>query len=289
MPQNSCSISKYMGYLSVVGQLIRRDLRVFKEEFWGKLIDTAILLFTTVTIFTYFLPSYGLASDYGPFIFIGVVAGFGFFEVIGKVSLMIADLEGDRTILYTLSLPIPSWLVFVYIAVSWALVASIIALLMFPLGKLVLLSQFDLGKINWLKLLAIFLAGNLFFGFFALWLASVLKKMGSISHLFVRVVNPMYSFGGWLYSWESVYKISPAIGYAHLVNPLLYVMEGMRAATLGQEGYLPFWFSLVGISAFTALFGWDAVRRLQKRLDCVTPAVQRKYRNSEMAENQSLA
>lgn len=283
MPQSKCPVSKCMGYLKVVGQLLRRDLRVFKEDFWGKLIDTAILLFTTVTIFTYFLPSYGLASDYGPFILIGVIAGFGFFEVIGKVSMMIADLEGDRTILYTLSLPIPSWLVFVYIAVSWALVASIISLLMFPLGKLVLFTQFDLGKISWGKLPLIFLAGNLFFGFFALWLVSVLKKMNSISHLFVRVVNPMYSFGGWLYSWQSVYKISPAIGYAHLINPLLLVMEGMRAATLGQEGYLPFWGSFFGLCGFTALFGWDAIRRLQKRLDCVTPAFQRKRQALELA------
>ena len=263
------SISRYPGYLATLYHLLCRDFRVFKEEFWGKFFDTALLLFTTVTIFSYFLPSYGLKSDYGPFILIGVVAGFGFFEVIGKVSLMIADMEGERTILYTLTLPIPSWLVFVYIGVSWALVSSIISLLMFPLGKLVLFSQFDLGKIDLLRLALIFVMGNLFFGFFALWLSSVLKKMGSLSHLFVRVVNPMYSFGGWLYSWQSVYSISPEIGYAHLVNPLLYVMEGMRAAALGQEGYLPFWFSFAALTAFTLIFAWDAIRRLQRRLDCV--------------------
>ncbi len=257
-------------YLTTVYYLIRRDLRIFKEEFWGKLIDTSLLLFTTVVIFGYFLPAYGLKTDYGPFLLIGVIAGFGFFEVIGKVGLMIADLEGDRTILYTLTLPIPSWLVFVYIAVSWAILSSIMSILMFPLGKLLLFSKFDLAKINLFKLPLIFIISNLFFGFFALWLVAILKKMSNLSHLFVRIINPMYSFGGWWYSWAAIYAISPILGYLHLVNPLLYVMEGMRAATLGQEGYLPFWYSLAGLTLFTIGFAWDAIRRLQKRLDCVT-------------------
>ncbi len=255
--------------MATVGYLIRRDLRVFREEFWGKFIDTALLLFTTVVIFGYFLPAYGLKADYGPFLLIGVIAGFGFFDVIGKVSLMIADIEGDRTILYTLTLPIPSSLVFVYIAVSWALLSAVMSLLMFPVGKLLLFKQFDLMKIDLLQLVPIFILSNLFFGFFALWLSGVLKKMSNLTHLFVRVINPMYSFGGWWYSWDAIYRISPAIGYAHFINPLLYVMEGMRAATLGQEGYLPFWFSFFALLLFTVVLGWDAIRRLKKRLDCV--------------------
>jgi ABC-2 type transport system permease protein len=256
-------------YIQTIYYLIQRDLRIFKKAFWGKLIDTSLLLFTTVIIFGYFLPSYGLKNDYGPFLLIGVIAGFGFFEVMGKVSVMIADLEGDRTILYTLTLPIPSWLVFAYFAISWAILSSIMSLLMFPLGKILLFSQFDLSKINYLQLPLIFLMSNLFFGFFALWLVAVLKKMSNLSHLFVRVINPMYSFGGWWYSWMAIDHISPILGIVHLINPLLYVMEGMRAATLGQEGYIPFWLSLLGLAFFTSLLAWDAIRRLQNRLDCV--------------------
>jgi len=76
-------------------------------------------------------------------------------------------------------------------------------------------------------------------------------------------------FGGYMYSWYAVYHVSPLIGYAHLINPVLYVMEGMRAAVLGQEGYLPFWFSFTALFAFTVVIAWDALRRLRKRLDCV--------------------
>lgn len=261
--------SNILDYTATVAQLVRRDLTVFRKEFWGKLINTALLMFTTITIFGYFLPSYGLNSDYGPFLLVGVIAGFGFFEVMGKVSVMIADMEGDRTILYTLTLPIPSWMVFAYLALSWAILSSILSLLMFPMGKLLLFREFTFSSTNLLQLPLIFILSNLFFGFFALWLSAILKGMSSLTHLFVRVINPMYSFGGWWYSFYTISKLSPELGYLHLINPLLFVMEGMRAATLGQEGYLPFWTSFLCLSAFTLFFAWDAIRRLQRRLDCV--------------------
>ena len=261
--------SRYARYFLTVYHLICRDLRIFKEEFWGKCIDTAIQLFTTVIIFSYFLPAYGLASNYGSFILVGVIASFGFFEVMGRVSLMIADLEGDRTILYNLALPIPAWLVFVYFGISWAILSSIISLMLFPLGKLVLFSQFDLGQISVWKFVIIFILSNLFFGFFALWLSSLFKKMSSLSHLFVRVVNPMYMFGGYLYSWAAVYELSHVAGYLHLLNPLIYVMEGMRSAALGPSGYLPFGLSVGALMISIGFFAWDAIRRLSKRLDCI--------------------
>ncbi len=261
--------SKSIGYLAAVGHLIRRDLRLFKEEFLGKIIDTSVILFTTVLVFSYLLPSYGLKADYGAFFLIGLIASFGLFEMIGKVGVMIADLEGDRTILYTLTLPLPSRLVFAYIGVSWALISALIALMLFPIGKLILLSQFDLSQISLWRFFLIFSLSNLFFGFFALWLVSVLKNMRSISHLFVRVINPLYMFGCYYYSWATVWGISAKAGYLHLLNPVVYIMEGMRAATLGQAGYLPFWMSLTALALFTACMGWDAIRRLEKRLDCV--------------------
>jgi ABC-2 type transport system permease protein len=257
-------------YLTTVYYLIRRDLSLFwKAEFLGKLLNTSILFFTILVTFGYFLPAYGLKPNYGPFLLVGVIAGYAFFEIMGKVAVMTADIQGDRTILYTLTLPIPSWLVFVYMGVSWAICTSIMNFLMFPLGKLLLFSQFDLTKINLFKLPLIFIMTNLFCGFFALWLGSIFKKMSGIPNLFVRIINPMYSFGGGWFSWFVIHDTSPILAYIDLVNPLVYIMEGMRAATLGQEGYLPFWFSLSGITVFTLGFAWDAVRRLQKRLDCV--------------------
>ena len=256
-------------YATTVYSLIARDYRVFKEDFVGKFIDQCIMLSTTVVIFSYFLPSYGLASDYGPFVLAGVIGSFGFFDVMGKVAQTVADIEGDRTVMYTISLPIPSWLVFFYMGLSWAIFSAITCALLFPLGKLLLFSQFDLGKVHYIKLVLIFFMSNLFFGFFSLWLSSIIKKMSSISHLFVRIINPMFMFGGYLYSWNAVYEMSHIGGYLSLLNPLIYVMEGIRSAILSPQGYLPFWISFAALIGFTVVLGYDAVVRLKKRLDCV--------------------
>lgn len=256
-------------YLQTVAQIIRREMQNFRKEFWGKFIDICSLLVTTVIMFSYFLPEYGLKEDYGPFILVGSIASFGFFECVGRVGTFLADLEGDRTILYTVSLPLPAWLVFSSLAFSWALSSSIIGLFLFPVGKLLLWSQFSLSEISYLTLIPMFFVSNLFFGFFSLWLCAILKHMGDIGHIWVRIINPLYMFGGYFYSWKTMMHLSQSAGYLSLLNPLTYVMEGMRATVLGQEEYLSVGLCLGALIAITVACAWHAVRRLKRRLDVV--------------------
>jgi ABC-2 type transport system permease protein len=93
--------------------------------------------------------------------------------------------------------------------------------------------------------------------------------MKYISWIWSRVVNPLFMLGGFFYSWGSIYKVSHIFGYVNLLNPLLYAMEGMRAASLGQVGFLPFYVCVLAILGFIALFSMHAVCLLKKRLDCV--------------------
>ena len=109
---------------------------------------------------------------------------------------MIADMEGDKTILYTLTLPPFLYLVFIH---RNFLVSDLLDHQSAPVStrKISPFFQLHLSKISLWKFPLIFILSNLFFGFFALWISSVLKKMSSISHLFVaRVINPMYMFRG---------------------------------------------------------------------------------------------
>lgn len=258
-----------MGKANVIAQLLRRDLQRYKREFVSKLLDTASLLFTILIVFGYLMADYGLGGGYGPFMLVSAVASFGFFDIVGKISNLISDIEGDRTISYTLTLPIPSWLVFVYIAVWWAINSILVTIVIFPMGKLILYNSFDLEKINYLRLALIYISANLFYGFFSLWLTSLLKNMGGLGILWVRVINPILMFGAYFYSWYAAYSASPLFAWLDLINPLVYIMEGMRSAALGPAGSLPFWLCLPVLWMFTFGCGWHAIRRLQNRLDCV--------------------
>ncbi len=250
-------------------QLISKDLAQFRRIFAGKLFDTCFLFFTNVAVFGYFMPKLGLSDGYGSFILIGAISSFGLFDTIGQVGEIIFDIEGDRTITFTLSLPLPSYMVFMQLALKWALQCFLLCVPLFLIGKLILWEGFDLGLISLGKLILIFPTVCLFYGIFSLWLVGVITKINSIASLFLRFINPIFMFGGYFFTWQASYELSPIVAYAILINPMIYVMEGMRAACLGQQGYLPFWYCLAALWGFILVLGSHAVRRLRHRLDCV--------------------
>src|SRR5262245_36574956 len=145
-----------MGNLFVIMQLLRRDLVRARREFLGKLFDSASVLFCFLIVFGYFMAPYGLGANYGPFILVSSVASFGFFGTVGKVFNLITDIEGDRTISYSLTLPVPSWLIFVYTGFFWSLESALTSILLFPIGKLILYQQFDLSQVSFLRLIPMF-------------------------------------------------------------------------------------------------------------------------------------
>lgn len=255
--------------MHVLRQLLKRDFIKYKREFWGKLFDSTWLLITQLVVFGYLMKEMGLGGDYGPFMLVSAIAAFGFFDIVGKVSDLISDIEGERTISYTLTLPIPSWFVFLYLGIWWGINSLLVTIFLFPIGKLILFNVFDLSKVSYMKLILIYISANLFYGFFSLWLTSMLRNIGGLGYLWVRVINPIIMFGAYFYSWKAVFDVAPAFAYFDLINPLVFIMEGMRGAALGQEGYLSLWICVPVVWAFTFLFGWHAIRRLQDRLDCV--------------------
>lgn len=255
----------YIVFLS----LLKKDLFLFKKEWFRKFIDAFFLIATNIVIFSYFMPKMGMENSYGPFLLIGAIASFGFFDIVGKVTHLIEDINGDRLISYTLTLPLASSSVFIYIATYWALNSALITLMLFPIGKIILFNRFNLAAISYSQLAIIYPTIQLFFGFFSLWLVAVIKQLSAVSRIWIRVINPIFMFGAYFYSWESSFLLSPIVAYISLANPLLYVMEGMRAACLGQQGFLPFNYSILALWVFIIACGIDAIRRLKKRLDCV--------------------
>ncbi len=256
-------------FLRIFFQLLRRDLVVFRKEYPGKLIDMLITFVVWTVVFGYFVPSMGMVSGYGLFIMVGAIASFGVFDIIGQSSIVINDIQGDRTISYLLLLPISSTAIFSYIAVSWALQSLMIALPLYFVGKILFWEQFDLSHVTWYQLFLMMITVNTFFGFFGLWIVSALHKVRDISRIYFRFINPLFIFGCYFYTWRVAYDLSPVIGYLSLIDPFCYVMEISRAAIIGQEGYLPFWFSFGALWVFIFACGFHATRRLRRHLDCV--------------------
>ncbi|MEI6241906.1 MAG: ABC transporter permease [Chlamydiota bacterium] len=249
-------------------ELIRREMYLFFKEFTSRIIDISIVLASNVLVFGYLMSKMGLNTSYGAFILVGAISSFGLFITISRATVLAQD-ANDKKISNFLILPISSSAVFISIAFSWALQTSILSLCLFPLGKLLLWNKFDLSHFSIIKFVLMFISTNLFYGFFALWIASFVTNLRDTSWLWCRVINPLFMFCGYYYSWQAVYELSPAIGTLHFLNPLLYVLEGTKAAILGQTGYLSFWICLFAVCSFGTLFACHAISRFKKQLDCV--------------------
>ena len=256
-----------MSYLRVFIALTRRDLRAFAKGIWGRMLDNIILFSTSVLLFAYFMPLLGLASNFALMIFASCFVIFSFFDCIGFAGLIVMDIEGDRTIVHSIGAPMPSSFTLAQIAISWALRMGLITLFGVIVGKLLLWDRLDLTHISWGKFTLAYLSIYLMWGFFSLWLASLVRKLSNIGTIYVRVANPLFMFGAYMFPWTTAYKVAPWIGYALLINPMVYANEAMRSSVVGPEGFLPFTISIVALWCFTVFFALTSIQILKRRLD----------------------
>ncbi len=250
-------------------RLIWRDMAVFRPGFIDRLINGALWAGITIVVFQYI--GFGDSAVYlGVFMACANAVSWGFFEVMENVARLISDLQGERSISYALTLPLPQWMVFFRIAISNALQAMAIAIFILPMAKLLLWNTFSLEHFSLFKFLLIFILAHLFYGFFSLWLASMVKSLEAIGDIWMRVVFPLWFLGGYQFTWATFVQKSPILAYLNLaLNPLVYCMEGVRAAVMGQEGYLPFWWCCAALVFFTTLVGAVGTVRMKRRLDCL--------------------
>lgn len=249
--------------------LVRRDMHVFWPTFFDRFINGTIWIVLTVVVFQYVFPQMGMSQDYAVFMACANTMSWGFFEVMGNVAELVGDVTGPKTIEYDLTLPLPQWLVFTRIAISNALQAMAIALFILPISKLVLWKQFSFAQFSFFKFGVIFILGNLFYGFFSLWLSSLTKDMRHINNIWMRVVFPLWWVGGYQFSWGVMNKMAPTFSKFCLLNPLVYSFEGVRGAVLGQAGFINFWYCVAALILASVITGYIGTRKMMTRLDCL--------------------
>jgi ABC-2 type transport system permease protein len=258
-----------MFYFNVFKALVCADLKVFKQSLIDKCIDIGIWVILTIVVMGYVMQHFGLAHDFGPFQFAGVLAAIGLFELYGNAVELVSDFEGDRVINYNLTLPIPSWLAIIAKSTFYFITYCVLTLIMFPLGKLCLWNQLDLSQINYPEFVLILIAQNIFFACFLMWAASIIANMTKLGSIWARYIFPMWFMGGFQFSQLALWNAIPWLASLNVLNPMIYITEGMRAAMLGQAGYLNFWLCLIVTLGFAALALALGLRNLKKRLDFV--------------------
>lgn len=249
--------------------LLKTDLMLFKQTIWDKLIDLFIWVVSMVLVTTYLMPAFGLEQSYGAFIIASLVGSAGLFELFASATNLISDFEGNNITSFYLTLPLPSWLVWVEKMIYFTINTTAISILILPTSKLLVWNQFDLSYFNLFQFICIFMLTNIFYSTLTLWMTSRIQNIEKINSIWMRFVYPLWFLGGFQFSYNVLHNFNSTLAWASLLNPIMYVMEGTRAAVLGQEGSLNIWLCVGMLAIFTVLCAWHGLRRLKKRLDYI--------------------
>ena len=256
-------------FADIFYKLTKTRFYIACQELFGKIINLYIWVFCSLVVMGYVMQSFGLGIHYGCFQLATIMGTVGLFEIYGNSFRWMIDFEGDRHMSYYLTLPIRPSVVLWSMITSYVLMGLILSCFVLPFGKLILFNSFSLADISWIKFIIITIISNIFYGVFTVAVTAHVGAISKMENVWTRFIFPLWFMGGFQFSWGSIYNLSQPLSYVLLGNPVLYVMEGTRAALLGQKDCLPWWLCCVVLSFFTVLCWFYAKYKMKRLLDFV--------------------
>jgi ABC-2 type transport system permease protein len=251
--------------------LLVRDIVVLRKtlrEFIPRTILQPLLL---VFVFTYVFPKIGqgiggrgaAAGSFSTLLVAGVVALSILFQGIQSVSLpMVQEFGYTREIEDRVLAPMPVWLVAMEKVAAGMFNGLFAALIVFPIAAIVPATPVHLD-VNWpilltLTPLACFVASALGLTF------GTRFNPRTVPLLFGIIVIPLTFLGCVYYSWQALEPIK-WLKIGVLLNPLVYMSEGFRAA-LTPASHMSLVVVYLVLIGFGALFTWMGINGFKKRV-----------------------
>jgi ABC-2 type transport system permease protein len=260
--------------------LILRDLVVLRKNFGEFVLRTLVQPFLLVFVFLYVFPRIGQGiggaggkaseSGFATVLVPGVVAISIMFQGIQAVALPLSTEFGyTREIEDRVQAPCPIWLVAVSKVLSGAAQGLLAALIVFPIAAVVHAPGVHAHlSVHWWVLLSLIPLACVAMTSLGLLLGTAFEPR-NIGLMFGFVVLPLTFLGGTYYQWKRLAPVQ--VGGVHwlqvlvLVNPLIYVVEGMRAG-LTDASHLPLYVVYPVLLGFGAGFLWLGLRNFRRRV-----------------------
>jgi ABC-2 type transport system permease protein len=250
---------------SVFTALLRRDMRVARRELPFFLLRTTMQPLMFVIVFGYLLPRMGfMGPGYTTALLPGVLAISLTFSSIQSVALpMVQDFGWTKEIEDRLLAPVPIWLVAAEKIVSGVMQGIVSALFVLPVARLIMGPIPELSFAHFGDVLLITVLGAAAFSSLGLFLGTAIQPQ-QIGLMFGVILAPMIFFGCAYYPWQGLSAV-PVMKYAVLINPLVYVAEGMRAVLTPGAPHMSPRIVVVALVVITAIFWTLGMRSFMKR------------------------
>jgi ABC-2 type transport system permease protein len=251
------------------GALLLRDLRVLFKEKWmfiGRTIMQPLLL---IFVFTYVFPKIGEAigsrpSDFATLLVGGTIASAMIFQGVQAVALpLVQDFGYTREIEDRVLAPMPVWAVAAEKVVGGAIQALLASLVVFPLALFIPANKVHLS-VHWPYLITLLPLAAVMSAAFGLTIGTRVEPR-QVPLIFSLLVIPMTFLGAVYYPWRTLTPL-PWLKVAVLVNPLIYMSEGMRVALTHGVPHMAIAVIYLALLGFTVLFLKLGIDGFKKRV-----------------------
>jgi ABC-2 type transport system permease protein len=250
---------------SVFFALLRRDARVARKEIVFFLVRTTMQPLLFLIVFGYLLPKMSfVGKGYQTALLPGILAVSLSVSAIQSVALpMVQDFGWTKEIEDRLLAPVPIQLIAAEKIIAGMIQGVIAAAFVLPIARLVMGPIPDLTLSHAGQVLIILLLGSLAFSSLGMWLGTAIAPQ-QIGLMFSVIIAPMLFFGCAYYPWRGL-DVLPVMKYIVLVNPMVYVAEGMRGALTPAVPHMSLAVVSVALTAIVTFFWVLGMRSFNKR------------------------
>ena len=245
--------------------LLRRDVRVAIKELPFFLLRTVMQPVLFLIVFGFLLPKMGLLrGGYQTTLLPGILAVSLALSAIQSVALpMVQDFGWTREIEDRLLAPVATWVIAAEKIVAGVIQGVVAALFVLPLARLIMGPIPNLSFVHLGDAFVITVLGATAFSALGMWLGTAIAPQ-QIGLMFSAIIAPMMFFGCAYYPWRGLDAV-PLMKYAVLINPLVYVAEGMRGALTPDVPHMPLAASMAALVTIGMLFWTAGLRSFRKR------------------------
>ena len=272
----SASGSQTAQYARAFAGLFLRDLHVLRRELFPFVIRVCMNPLLFLFVFTFIMPSMSGSATMNPtasmagmnfstVLLPGLMAVAIMFSGIAAVALPLAQEFGiTREIDDRVMCPLPVAAVALEKMCFSAVQSMIAAAVVFPMAYYIPSTPVVAHVSSWPFLIVVLILASLTSGALGLTIGTSVQPQ-QIGLIFGVVVMPITFLGCVYYPWAALTHLR-WLQIAVLINPIVYMSEGLRSALTPALPHMPNVLTLVMLTFFLALLTWLGIKGFLRRV-----------------------
>ena len=265
--------------LKTFGAMMAREFRVLGRNAPSTFIRAVMQPLLFAFVFAYVLPKIGSGFSsagagaaasgltFATILVPGLMGSMFLMQgMFGTTMPLVMEFSWQRTIEDRALAPVPIRVLAIQKITAGAIQAFIGAAIVFPVVYWVHAPGQGphIHVTNWFLLAAVMVFSSTLTASMGLWLGTVVdpRKMQMV---FAVVLLPLTMLGCVYYPWSALHVIR-WLQILVLINPMVYMTEGLRAALTPSVGHMPLWAIMLALVGGTAVFGYLGVRTFRNRV-----------------------